>query len=56
MGQIAPQIASDSFELTPPDASQPDAREAGTELLDHAFETAFHMSGVQAYLEYYQIQ
>ena len=54
MGPIAGQIsANDDFELTAPVESATENTQA--ELLDHAFDTAFHMSGVQAYLEYYQI-
>ncbi len=55
MGPIAGQnTAAEAFELTPPVESTIDYEEA--ERLNHAFDTAFHMSGVQAYLEYYQLQ
>ncbi len=55
MGPIAGQnTAAEAFELTSPVESTIDNEEA--ERLDRAFDAAFHMSGVQAYLEYYQMQ
>ena len=55
MGPIAGQnTATELFELTSP--VEPVIANAEAELLDHAFDTTFHMSGVQAYLEYYQLQ
>ncbi len=55
MSPLAGQnTAAEAFELTPYVAPAADTEEA--ERLDRAFDTAFHMSGVQAYLEYYQLQ
>ncbi len=55
MGPIAGQnTAAETFELTPPAELAIENEEA--ERLSRGFDTAFHMSGVQAYLEYYQMQ
>ncbi len=55
MGPIAGQnTAAEAFELTAPAELAIEDEEA--ERVDRVFDTAFHMSGVQAYLEYYQIQ